>query len=197
MASTSTRKSSSSTTARPTARVTCSDVSTANTPSYHERNQGKGAALRTGLGHATGDYVQDADLEYDPQDFTRLLQAVDDGAVVVYGSRFAGQRAGMAIPHLLGNKLLTTLTNALYGGALTDMETCYKLFPRQVLTEVGIDSDRFNVEPEVTAKVLKRGIKIREVPITYAGRKYSEGKKISWVDFVSAVWTLVRYRVSG
>ena len=166
---------------------------------YHERNKGKGAALRTGLGHATGDYVivQDADLEYDPRDFIRLLQAVDDGALVVYGSRFAGKRAGMAIRHLVGNKLLTALTNALYGSDLTDMETCYKLFPRQILTEIGIDSNRFNVEPEVTAKILRRGVAIREVPITYAGRKFSEGKKISWVDFVSAVWTLLKYRVSG
>jgi glycosyltransferase involved in cell wall biosynthesis len=165
---------------------------------YHARNQGKGAAIRTALGHATGDYVivQDADLEYDPQDITRLLRAVDDGAEVVYGSRFAGRRVGMAVRHLVGNKLLTGLTNALYGSRLTDMESCYKLFPRRVLTEIGIDSDRFNVEPEVTAKVLKRGIEICEVPISYSGRKFSEGKKISWVDFVSAVWTLLKYRVS-
>ena len=165
----------------------------------HDRNRGKGAALRTGLRHVTGDFVivQDADLEYDPADYHKLLAVVGERrADVVYGSRLATDRPSMALRYWVGNRLLTGLTNLLYGSALTDMETCYKLLRREVLGEIELVSDRFNVEPELTAKLLKKGVTIHEVPISYVGRSSTEGKKISWVDFVSAVWTLVRYRVS-
>ena len=165
----------------------------------HGRNQGKGAALRTGFTRATGEYViiQDADLEYSPEDYVALMaEAVRREADVVYGSRFAGPTPPMAFKNLVGNRLLTGLTNALYGSQLTDMETCYKLIRRNVLMTLNLEADRFNVEPELTAKLLTRGLPIFEVPIWYVGRTRSEGKKISWVDFVSAVWTLVRLRVS-
>ena len=165
----------------------------------HDRNRGKGAALRTGLRHVTGDFVivQDADFEYDPADYHKLLAVVDERrADVVYGSRLATDRPSMALRYWVGNRLLTGLTNLLYGSALTDMETCYKLLRREVLGEIELVSNRFNVEPELTAKLLKKGVTIHEVPISYVGRSSTEGKKISWVDFVSAVWTLVRYRVS-
>jgi len=161
------------------------------------RNMGKGAAIRAGLPHARGSYViiQDADLEYDPQDYERLLQPAPSGeAEVVYGSRFMGRQRDMSLLHRIGNRLLTLATNLLYGAKLTDMETCYKLWKREVIQGVTIRSNRFNFEPEVTAKVLKRGIRIREVPISYAGRRASEGKKISWKDGFSALWTLLRYR---
>jgi glycosyltransferase involved in cell wall biosynthesis len=164
---------------------------------FHDRNRGKGAALRTGFAHATGDYViiQDADLEYEPEDYIRLLDvAVRQDAPVVYGSRFKGARPAMAFKHLAGNRALTLLTNVLYGATLTDMETCYKLIRRDVVADLRIESDRFNVEPELTAKILKRGTAILEVPIAYAARTRLEGKKISWMDAVSAVWTLVRLR---
>ncbi|HAK54589.1 MAG TPA: glycosyl transferase [Acidobacteria bacterium] len=164
---------------------------------FHDRNRGKGAALRTGFAHATGDYViiQDADLEYEPEDYTRLLDvAVRENAPVVYGSRFKGTRPVMAFKHWAGNRTLTMLTNWLYGAALTDIETCYKLLRRDLVADLRIDSDRFNVEPELTAKILMRGTDIVEVPIAYAARTRAEGKKISWMDAVSAVWTLVRLR---
>jgi len=163
----------------------------------HESNGGKGTALRTGFRRATGDYVivQDADLEYDPRDYVRLItEASKHDADVVYGTRFAGPRPQMPFKNWVGNWVLTWLTNRLYGSSLSDMETCYKLIGRNVLADMTIESNRFNVEPELTAKLLKRGTRILEVPISYVGRTHSEGKKISWRDFVSAVWTLVRLR---
>jgi len=164
---------------------------------YHERNHGKGAALRTGFQAATGDYVivQDADLEYDPEDYHLVVKPVLEGrAEVVYGSRFMGSYEDMTTLHYWGNRLLTFLTNLLYGVRLTDMETCYKLIPTVLIQSVRIRSDRFNFEPEITAKILKRGHKICEVPISYAGRQFSEGKKITWRDGIVALWCLVKYR---
>ena len=164
----------------------------------HATNRGKGAALATGAARATGDYVivQDADLEYDPSDYLKLLAvAKARQAVAVYGSRFGITPPGMSRSHVIGNRALTAFTNLLYGSSLTDMETCYKLIRRDVLEEIGIGCSGFDVEPEITAKLLKRGVTIHEVPISYSGRSFAEGKKISWVDFVRAVWTLVRLRM--
>ena len=166
----------------------------------HDRNQGKGAALRTGFQHATGDFViiQDADLEYDPADFPKLLAVVEnENARVVYGSRLATSQPTMTLRHFVGNRLLTGLTNLLYGSQLTDMETCYKLIERHLVRNLDLVSNSFNVEPEITAKLLKQGIAIHEVPISYHGRSFAEGKKISWKDFISAVWTLLTLRVSA
>ena len=166
----------------------------------HDRNQGKGAALRTGFQHATGDFViiQDADLEYDPADFPKLLAVVEnENARVVYGSRLATSQPTMTLRHFVGNRLLTGLTNLLYGSQLTDMETCYKLLDRHLVRNLDLVSNSFNVEPEITAKLLKQGITIHEVPISYQGRSFAEGKKISWKDFISAVWTLLTLRVSA
>ena len=166
----------------------------------HRINRGKGAALVTGMARASGDYVlfQDADLEYDPADYGLLLEVVDGrGAAAVYGSRFGAGRPRMSVRHVVGNRLLTGLTNLLYGSDLTDMETCYKLIRRDLLQELGVVCNRFDIEPEITAKLLKRGVTIHEVPISYQGRSFAAGKKISWFDFVSAVWTLVRLRLVG
>ena len=166
----------------------------------HNRNQGKGAALRTGFQHASGDFViiQDADLEYDPADFPKLLAIVKtENARVVYGSRLATSQPTMTLRHFVGNRLLTGLTNLLYGSQLTDMETCYKLLDRRLVKNLQLVSNSFNVEPEITAKLLKQGIAIHEVPISYHGRSFAEGKKISWKDFISAVWTLITLRVSA
>jgi glycosyltransferase involved in cell wall biosynthesis len=163
----------------------------------HPHNRGKGAAIRTGLESATGDLVlvQDADLEYDPEDWPRLLAPVLKGrARVVYGSRFTGERRNMMFLHWVGNRFLSLVTNVLYNSTLSDMETCYKLFDRRVLDGIQLQADRFDFEPEFTAKVLRRGIRIYEVPISYAGRELSEGKKITWHDGVTALWTLVKYR---
>ena len=165
----------------------------------HATNRGKGAALAAGLARATGDYVlvQDADLEYNPSDYSKLLAVAETRhAVAVYGSRFEITPSRMSRLNVIGNRMLTGLTNLLYGSALTDMETCYKLIRRDVLEEIGITCNRFDVEPEITAKLLMRGVTIHEVPISYSGRSFAEGKKISWIDFLSAVWTLVRLRVS-
>jgi glycosyltransferase involved in cell wall biosynthesis len=164
---------------------------------YHERNRGKGAAIRTGLEQVTGDLVliQDADLEYDPNDWPKLLAPVMSGkATVVYGSRFTGERRNMLFLHWVGNRFLSLVTNVLYNTTLSDMETCYKLFDRRVLDGMKLRAMRFDFEPEVTAKVLRRGIRIYEVPISYAGREFDEGKKITWRDGFIALWTLVKYR---
>ncbi len=164
---------------------------------YHERNQGKGAAVRTGFDRATGDIflIQDADLEYDPRDYPMLLRPIEEGRVkVVYGSRFLGPRKAMLFWHMLGNKLLTLLTNVLYNTILSDMETCYKVFRADVVRGIPLRSRRFEFEPEITAKVLKRGHRIFEVPISYYGREYTEGKKITWREGPKAVWTLIKYR---
>lgn len=163
----------------------------------HRVNQGKGAAIRTGLEHVTGDLVliQDADLEYDPGDWPKLLHPVLDGrAEVVYGSRFTGERRNMLFWHWVGNRFLSLTTNMLYNTTLSDMETCYKLFDRRLLSSIRLRADRFDFEPEVTAKLLRRGIRIYEVPISYTGREFSEGKKITWRDGLVALWTLVKYR---
>lgn len=165
---------------------------------YLDRNRGKGWAVRQGIAQATGDVlvIQDADLEYEPEEFHNLLEPFQKGrAAVVYGSRFLGGHRTGYYWTTLGNKLLTWLTNVIYNTNLTDMETCYKLFAMDVIREIPLKCQRFEFEPEVTAKVLKRGVHIYEVPISYIGREYSEGKKITWKDAWEAFKTLVRYRL--
>ncbi|WP_303673255.1 glycosyltransferase family 2 protein [Vampirovibrio chlorellavorus] len=166
---------------------------------YHTHNQGKGAALRTAIQHASGDIIviQDADLEYDPKDYPELIQLILDGkADVAYGSRLTAGKPVRAfnVLHYFGNKFLTFMTNILYNTTLTDMETCYKAFRAEFLKDVVIRSNRFDFEPEITAKVLKRGARLYEAPISYSGRNFDEGKKITWRDGISALWTLVKYR---
>ncbi len=165
---------------------------------FHDRNRGKGAAIRTGLEMSEGDLtiVQDADLEYSPEDIPRLIKPILDGrADVVYGSRFTGNRRVFLFSHHVGNKLLTFVTNVLYGANLTDMETCYKVIRTEHLRSFDLQSNRFNIEPEITAKVFKSRLRVSEMPISYAGRSFEEGKKITWRDGFSALWTLLRYRL--
>ena len=160
-------------------------------------NMGKGAAVREGFAHVTGDLVlvQDADLEYDPEDWPKLINPVIKGkALVVYGSRFTGERRNMLFLHWIGNRFLSLATNVLYNTTLSDMETCYKLMDRRVIERLTLRSNRFEIEPEVTAKILKLGVRIYEVPISYTGREFDEGKKITWRDGFSALWTLIKYR---
>jgi glycosyltransferase involved in cell wall biosynthesis len=165
----------------------------------HEVNRGKGAALRTGFAAATGDVllIQDADLEYDPKDYPVLLQPILDGqADVVYGSRFlGGPHRVLFFWHYVGNNFLTLLSNMFSDLNLTDMETCYKAFTRSVLEQIRLVSDRFGFEPEFTAKVSRLGVRIYEVPISYHGRTYAEGKKIGWRDGVSAIWSILRFNL--
>jgi len=165
---------------------------------FHEKNQGKGAAIRTAMRYAQGEIflIQDADLEYDPRDYPSLLLPIlEQRTQVVYGSRFlGGPRKAMLFRHMLGNKLLTLITNILYDSILTDMETCYKCFRRDVLEGVPLHARRFELEPEITAKILKRGHRIYEVPISYTGREYHEGKNITWKDGIPAMWALIKYR---
>jgi len=164
---------------------------------YHERNKGKGAAIRTGKEHITGDIaiIQDADLEYDPNDYHTLIDPIlKKKADVVYGSRFLGTRRAFLFWHYVGNRFLTFVTNVLYNTMLTDMETCYKAFRANILKEMTIRSDRFEFEPEITAKIFKKGYKVFEVPIYYAGRDFAEGKKITWRDGFKAVWTIIKFR---
>jgi glycosyltransferase involved in cell wall biosynthesis len=163
----------------------------------HDVNRGKGAAIRSGLAHVSGDLVlvPDADLEYDPEDWPKLLAPMLRGkARVVYGSRFTGERRNMLFLHWVGNRFLSLVTNVLYNTTLSDMETCYKLFDRTLLDSITLRAQRFEFEPEVTAKILRRGVRIYEVPISYTGREFDEGKKITWVDGFVALWTLVKYR---
>jgi glycosyltransferase involved in cell wall biosynthesis len=166
----------------------------------HPVNRGKGAAIRTALDHVTGDLViiQDADLEYDPEDWNRLLAPVLKGkARVVYGSRFTGERRNMMFWHLVGNKMLSLATNILYNTTLSDMETCYKLIDRSLLTTLPLTAERFGFEAEVTARILRTGERIYEVPISYAGREVHEGKKITWKDGFDALWVLLRCRIGA
>lgn len=166
---------------------------------YNDKNMGKGAALRTGFKEASGDIVviQDADLEYDPADYDDLIKLIlENKADVVYGTRLRGGKPSRSFMfhHLLGNKFLSLLTNILYGSTLTDMETCYKAFRRDFIEGIEIKSDRFDFEPEITAKILKRHARLYELPISYYGREFAEGKKITWKDGIHAILALIKYR---
>ena len=160
-------------------------------------NAGKGAALRTGFAKVSGEIViiQDADLEYSPEEYPSLIELICTGrADVVYGSRFLGRHRVFLFTHYAGNRLLTLMTNILYNTMLTDMETCFKVMRAEVLRSMTLKSNRFGIEPELTAKIFKRGYRVYEIPITYDGRGYSEGKKITWRDGIVAIWTLLKYR---
>jgi glycosyltransferase involved in cell wall biosynthesis len=164
---------------------------------YHSRNMGKGAAVRTGLSLVSGDVVviQDADLEYDPRDWLRMLRPILEGkARAVYGSRFLGEHKAMYFWHAVGNKFLTLLTNILFDSTLTDMETCYKMFTADIARSLDLKSNRWGIDPEITAKILRQGHRIYEVPISYSGREYWEGKKITWKDAFTVMFTLLRFR---
>ena len=164
---------------------------------YHAENIGKGMAVRTALEKAVGDYcvIQDADLEYDPEDLKKILKyAVANNAPAVYGSRFLKTWRATSLPHFIVNKTLTVLTNLLFGSSLTDMETCYKLVRTDVMKSLGLKANRFELEPEITSGLLKKGYKIPEIAISYKGRSYHEGKKIGWKDGVEAVWTLFKLK---
>lgn len=166
----------------------------------YSKNMGKGYAVRQALKISQGDYilVQDADLEYEPEDIKKLLAPVlKKKAIVVYGSRFTGERRNMLFWHMVGNKFLSLLTNILFNTTLSDMEVGYKLMPRILLNQLNLKENRFGFEPEVTAKILKKNIKIYEVPISYAGRDYNEGKKITWRDGLKAIWYLFKYKITN
>jgi len=164
----------------------------------HDKNRGKGAAIKTGLKHCSGDYIliQDADLEYDPKDIPKLLKEVEMGYKVVYGSRFKGKIENMSKLHYFGNKFLSFVTRLLYKTDITDLESCYKLFQKDIIDSISLNSERFGFEPEITAKILKKNIEIKEVPIKYKGREKEE-KKISWKDGLQCFEILVKYRLAG